>query len=61
VGTYLSLEQLEVMLKPFAMPVEEFPPPAGYPAVRHDSGDTHHRHRNQRTSATGYILPKVVM
>lgn len=27
VGSFLSLEKVEMMLRPFAMPAEDFPPP----------------------------------
>lgn len=28
VGSYLTLEKMEMMIRPFAMPAEDFPPPA---------------------------------
>ena len=28
VGSYLTLEKMEKMIRPFAMPAEDFPPPA---------------------------------
>lgn len=28
VGSYLTLETMEMMLRPFAMPAEDFPPPS---------------------------------
>ena len=28
IGSYLTLEKMEMMIRPFAMPAEDFPPPA---------------------------------